>query len=227
MARGRVVAVAGSLVVAGALLLTTRGAADRPAGSLATGVLRVEARGCGRMMLGSGFLVDRRHLVTATHVVESAGGIALRRSGRVIARGTLVGADSARDLALIQLDRPVEGHAFELSERPARRGDPVTAVGYLRDASLAQSRGSVLGTATTMPSPGFARRALIQTDAVVSPGQSGGPLLLGRTVVGMIDLSSARGTGQPSFAVSAREAAPLISRWRSDPEAVPRQPCRR
>src|SRR3954453_983355 len=105
MSRGRVGVVAGSLVVAGALLLTTRGAADRPSRSLASGVLQVESRSCGRTMLGRGFLVDRRHLVPAAHVVEAAGGIALRRSGRLVSHGTLVGADSARDLALIKLDR--------------------------------------------------------------------------------------------------------------------------
>jgi len=44
-------------------------------------------------------------------------------------------------------------------------------------------------------------------------------------VVGMIDLSSAAGTGNPSFALSARELAPLVSRWRADPEAVPQRPC--
>lgn len=226
MPRRRVVAVAGSLVVAGALFLTTRGAADRQAGPLASGVLRVESRGCGRTMLGSGFLVGRRHLVTAAHVVESAGGIALRRSGRLIAHGTVAGADSARDLALIKLDRAVDGHVFALAARAAQRGEPVTAVGYPRDAPLVQAHGSVLGTATTLPSPGIARRSLIQTDAVVSPGQSGGPLLAGRTVIGMIDLSTARGTGRPSFAVSARDVAPEISRWRRDPEAVAQRPCR-
>jgi serine protease Do len=225
MSRGRVVAVAGSMVVAGALLLTTRGAADRPSASLASGVLRVESRSCGRTMLGSGFLVDRRHLVTAAHVVDSAGDIALRRSGRVVAHGTLVGADSARDLALIRLDRAVEGHAFALSTHVPRRGQPVIAVGYPRDAPLVQAPGSIVGTATTLPSAGFARRALIQTDAVVSPGQSGGPMLGGRTVVGMIDLSSAQGTGRPSFAVSAHDLAPLVARWRRDPEAVPQRPC--
>jgi S1-C subfamily serine protease len=227
MSRGRVVVVAGSLVVAGALLLTTRGAADRPSRSLASGVLRVESRGCGRTMLGSGFLVDRHHLVTAAHVVDSAGAIALRRSGRLVAHGALVGTDSDLDLALIELDRGVDGHAFGLSTRPPRHGDRVTAVGYPSDAPLVQAQGSVLGTATTLPSPGFAQRSLIQSDAVVSPGQSGGPLLGGRTVVGMIDLSSARGTGHPSFALSARELAPLVSRWRADPEAVPQRPCGR
>jgi len=226
MSRARVVAVAGSLVVAGALLLTTRGAADRPARALQSGVLRVENRSCGRAMLGSGFLVDRRHAVTAAHVVEDAGTITLRQSGRLVARGTVVGADSARDVALIKLERAFDGHAFALSRRAALRGDVVTAVGYPLGAPLVQAHGAVLGSASTLPAPGFARRTLIQTDAVVSPGQSGGPLLGGRTVVGMIDLSPVQGSGQPSFAVSAGDFAGAISRWRADPEAVAQHPCR-
>jgi S1-C subfamily serine protease len=226
MSRRRVVVVVGSVVVAGALLLTTRGSADRPNGSPASGVLRVEIRSCGTTMLGSGFLVGARHLVTAAHVVDSAGAISLRRDGRVVARGALVGSDAVHDLALIQLDRAVDGHVFALSTRTPRRGDRVNAVGYPRDAPLVQAPGSVLGTATTLPTAGVARRSLIQTDAVVSPGESGGPLLAGRKLVGMIDLSSARGTGRPSFAVAARDLAPLVSRWRRDPEAVPQRPCR-
>jgi serine protease Do len=214
------------LVVAGALLLTTRGAADRPARSPATGVLRVESRSCGRTMFGSGFLVDRRHLLTAAHVVDDAAAIGLRRGGRTVAHGTIVGADAAHDLALLRLDRAVDGHEFALSGRSPRPGDPVTAVGYPRGAPLVQAQGSVLGTATTLPSHGTGRRALVETDAVVSPGQSGGPLLAGRKVVGIIDLGAAQGTGQPSFAVSARDAAPLVARWRRDPEAVPQRPCR-
>src|SRR5213595_3820948 len=115
MTRRMAVGVVGLLVVAGALLLTTRGAADRPKHGLASGVLRVENRSCGHTMLGSGFLVDRRHALTAAHVVDDAGAIALRRGGRFLAHGTIVGADSARDLALIRLDRAADGHAFALS----------------------------------------------------------------------------------------------------------------
>jgi serine protease Do len=226
MSRRRAVGVVGVLVVAGALLLTTRGSADRPKRPLASGVLRVESHSCGRTMLGSGFLVDRRHLVTAAHVVDDAGAIALRRDGRVVSQGEVVGADPAADVALLLLDPPVDGHPFSLSKRAPRGGEAVTAVGYPRDAPLVQAGGTVLGTATTVPAPGVARRSLIQSDAVVSPGESGGPMLAGRTVVGMIDLSSAHGTGRPSFAVSARDAAPLVSQWRRDPEAVPQRPCR-
>jgi S1-C subfamily serine protease len=227
MSRRRVVVVVGSIAVAGALLVTTRGAADRANRSIESGVLRVESSSCGRAMLGSGFLVDRRHLVTAAHVVDGADAIALTRAGRVVARGTIVGADAARDIALIRLDRAARGNALTLSDRAPKVGDDVFAVGYPRGEPLTVAHGSVNGVATTVPSSGVIRRPLIQTDAFVSHGESGGPLVSGSdgAVVGMVDLSSTR-AGGPSFAVSAREAAPLVARWRSDPEAVPQRPCR-
>jgi S1-C subfamily serine protease len=226
MSRRRVVVVVVLSAVAGALLLTTRGAADRTARSVESGVLRVESSGCGRTMLGSGFLVDRRHVVTAAHVVDDATAIALTRDGRVLARGTIVGADPERDVALIRLDRSIRGHALTFSRRAAKPGEDVVAAGYPRGAPLTMARGSVRGIATTVPSSGVVRRPLIQTDAVVSHGESGGPLVSAADgeVLGMLDLSSTR-EGGPSFAVGAGDVAPLIARWRSDPEAVPQRPC--
>jgi serine protease Do len=225
MSRRRAAVVVVLSAFAGALLLTTSGAADRTKRSLDSGVLRVESGGCGRTMLGTGFLVDRRHLVTAAHVVAGADAIALTRDGRVVARGTILGADSATDIALIRLDNPVRGHALTLSSHMPRSGDDVFAVGYPRGEPLTVAHGAVSGAATTVPSAGVVRRPLIQTDAPVRPGESGGPLVSADGVVlGMVDLSSTKGGG-PSFAVSARDAAPLIARWRSDPEAVPQRPC--
>jgi S1-C subfamily serine protease len=226
MSRRRVVLVVGLIAVAGALLVTTRGAADRAHYSIDSGVLRVESGSCGgRAMLGSGFLVDRRHLVTAAHVVEGADAIALTRDGRVVAHGTILGADGALDIALIRLDKPVSGHALSLSNRAPKAGDDVFAVGYPRGEPLTVARGSVRGIATTVPSAGVEPRPLIQTDAPVTQGESGGPLVSADgALLGMVDLSSTKGGG-PSFAVSARDATPLIARWRSDPEAVAHRPC--
>jgi serine protease Do len=226
MSRRRAVLVVGSFAVAAALLITTRGAADRTHHSIDSGVLRVESRSCGRTMLGSGFLVDRRHLITAAHVVDRADAIALTRGGSVVARGTILGADAARDIALIKLDRAVGGHALALSKRAPKAGDDVFAVGYALGEPLTVAHGSVRGIATTVPSGRVIRRPLIQTDAPVNHGESGGPLVSpDGAVLGMVDLSSTQGGG-PSFAVSARDAAPLIARWRRDPEAVPQRPCR-
>jgi serine protease Do len=225
MSRRRVVVAVGSIAVAGALLVTTRGAADRANRPIDSGVLRVESASCGRTMLGSGFLVDRRHLVTAAHVVAGADAIALTRDGRVVAHGTILGADTASDVALIRLDNPIPGHALTLSGSAPKAGDAVFAVGYPRGAPLTVARGAVQGVATTVPAAGVIRRPLIQTDASVNQGESGGPLVSADgAVLGMVDLSSTKGAG-PSFAVGARDVAPLIARWRNDPEAVPQRPC--
>ena len=225
MSRRRAVLLVVVAAVAGALLLTTRGAADRTNQSIDSGVLRVESRGCGHTMLGTGFLVGRRYLVTAAHVVDGADAIALTRGGRLVARGTILGADAARDVALIRLDRAQRGHALALSTRAPKTGDDAYAVGYPLGEPLTVAHGSVRGTASTVPSAGVARRPLIQTDAPVSHGESGGPLVSADgAVLGMVDLSSTQGGG-PSFAVGARDLAPLIARWRTDPEAVPQRPC--
>jgi S1-C subfamily serine protease len=227
MSRRRVVVVVVLSAVAGALLLTTRGAADRPKRSVENGVVRVESSSCGRTMLGSGFVVDRRHVVTAAHVVDEASAIALTRDGRVVARGTIVGADAARDVALIRLDRSIRASALTLSRRAPKPGDAVVAAGYPHGGPLTMARGSLRGTATTVPSSGVLSRPLIQTDAFVSHGESGGPLVSGADgeVLGMLDMSSTR-EGGPGFAVGTRDLAPLVARWRSDPEAVPQRPCR-
>ena len=123
MSRRRAVLLVGPCAAAGALLLTAGGAADRPDRSFAavvshadSGVLRVESHSCGRTMLGTGFLVDRRHLVTAAHVVDGASAIALNRADRTVAHGSIVGADAARDVALIQLEHPIRGHVLSFSK---------------------------------------------------------------------------------------------------------------
>src|SRR5438874_1559400 len=130
MSRRRAVLLVLPAAVAGALLLTTRGAADRTSHSIDSGVIRVESRGCGRTMLGTGFLVGRRHLVTAAHVVDGADAIVLTRGGRVVARGTILGADATRDVALVKLDRALRGHSLALSTSAPKAGDDVYAVGY-------------------------------------------------------------------------------------------------
>ena len=57
----------------------------------------------------------------------------------------------------------------------------------------------------------------MQTDAPLSPGNSGGPvLLLNGTVVGLVDAGDTSAQGI-SYAVPAMSAGPLFSTWRGDP----------
>src|SRR5215212_7505764 len=111
------------LVVAGALLLSAPGAGKRvpPPES---GLVQIETSSCGAKLVGTGFLVDPRHVATAEHVVAGASRIVLKRGGRVVGSGTIAGADRSRDIALIRSDRAVGGHVFSLSARSPRTGEP-------------------------------------------------------------------------------------------------------
>jgi putative serine protease PepD len=209
-----------ALVVAGMLVLSAPGSGQRV--PLRSGLVRVEVQSCGAKLVGTGFLVDRRHVVTAEHVVAGAGRIVLRRDGRVVGAGTLAGADGGLDVALIRSDRTLPGHVFSLAGRPARVGERVSALGFRSTVP-----GRVRGFARMVSARGGrSGQPLIQTDASVRPGDSGGPVVgrRGDSVIGLVDLSSVD-RGGPSFAVGARSVAPLVARWRRDPEAVPQQRC--
>jgi S1-C subfamily serine protease len=210
-----------ALVVAGVLLVSAPGSGQRvpPPGS---GLVRVEASSCGARLVGTGFLVDGRHVATAEHVVTGATRIVLRgRDGRVLGAGTLSGADRGLDVALIRSDRAIPGHVFSLSGRSPRAGERLSALSFGSAA-----RGRMRGFARLLADGGRVSQPLIQTDAPIRAGDSGGPLVSGRdgSVLGLVDLSAAT-RGGPSFAVEARVARPLLARWRHDPEAVPQRRC--
>jgi serine protease Do len=213
-----------------AMLLSGQGAGPRGDATAAdmvarvdSGVVRVEAIGCRKALLGTGFLVDRRHVATAAHVVGGATRINLKQGSRTVGAGTIVGADPSNDVALIRTAAPIDGHVFSLSKRRPHMSEGVAALGFPPGRPMAVRRGFVRGIAHTMP----AGKRLIQTDAAIEHGDSGGPLLSvsDGSVLGMLNLSSTSG-GTPSFAVSSSDAGPLLARWRTDPEAVPQRPCR-
>src|SRR3954453_9495682 len=92
----RWIIAAPALVVGGVLLLSTPGSGQRvpPPGS---GLVRIETASCGARLVGTGFLVDGRHVATAEHVVAGATRIGLRGGeGGGVGGGTLAGGCSGR-----------------------------------------------------------------------------------------------------------------------------------
>ena len=93
-------------------------------------------------------------------------------------------------------------------------------MGFPLGLPLSVSRGSVSGSGRNIPIDGETRRNLVQTDAAVNPGNSGGPLFSSTgEVVGLVDLGTSQAQGL-AFAVSSRVAAPLLDAWRSSPQPV-------
>ena len=162
------------------------GVAERVIGSVAS--LRISRRlPGGRQAQGSGSAVaitPDGFLVTSAHVVEGVGkGRASMADGREL-RFEVVGRDALSDLAVIRAGgadlEPVSlGNADRL-----RVGQLVVAVGNPMGLAGSVTAGVVSALGRSFPtSDGRASRLLenvIQTDAALNPGNSGGALVDGR-----------------------------------------------
>jgi S1-C subfamily serine protease len=191
-----------------------------------SGVVRIEVNTCAIQSVGTGMLITPRLVATVEHVVEDAATIAVKRNGKLLATGTVIGTDPDRDLALLQLSTPVTGYRFAFAARAPQLGEAVAALGFPLGLPLTVTRGSVSGLNRTIPIQGLRRRKLVQTDAALNPGNSGGPLISAETgeVLGLVDLGSLDFNGI-AFAVSAEVAGPLITAWSKAPQPIRRQTC--
>jgi S1-C subfamily serine protease len=123
--------------------------------------------------LGSGFAVRPDLVATSAHVVGDHGGVDVvdRRAGRW--RGTVVVRSAEADLALVRL----ESRAPALPPLPLRAaaglevGEEVVAVGSPLGLDHTVTRGIVSGLRR------MGSVTLVQTDAALNPGNSGGPLV--------------------------------------------------
>lgn len=187
-------------------------------------VLRLDAVVCGEhgVGVGTGFLaLDDRHVATAAHVVDSAVAITARTTEEV-RTAKVVGIDRARDLALLELDRPVAAEPFGFVSERVPEATEVMAVGYPYREALSPTRGSVSGYDRKELIGGDVVTGLVQTSAAINPGNSGGPLVeLGGEVVGVVIASSEYAQGL-AYAVDATAAAPVLAGWHASP-APPEQ----
>ena len=154
---------------------------------------------------GSGFFISTDGLVlTAAHVVEGGAVDVQERSGR-LTHARVVRMSKSHDVALLSVaGAGVSFPCLQLETSPKRPGIDVYAIGAPAGEELAFSltRGIVSGVRTED------RTRFVQTDASVSPGNSGGPLLdkHGR-VIGVVSRKLAgRGFEGVAFGVAIEDA---------------------
>jgi len=171
--------------------------------------------------LGSGFVYDTQgHVITNFHVVDGASTVEVDFSSGFKARGTVIGVDKDSDIAVIKVDAPeTELHPLMLGNSDNLQvGQTVIAIGNPFGLNGTMTVGIVSALGRTQASEhsidggGFFSAAdIVQTDAAVNPGNSGGPLLnTNGEVVGInraIATNSTTADGQPTnsgiaFAIS-------------------------
>jgi 2-alkenal reductase len=162
---------------------------------------------------GSGVIIDSAgHIVTNAHVVQGAQHLDVIYADGTKVSAQLVGADAVNDIAVLQVSGSVPA-ALSLGDSNALElGENVVAIG----SPLGEYRGSVttgVVSGLNRTVQGSSMEGLIQTDAAINHGNSGGPLLnLNGEVIGITtlvvrqssgDIAEGLGFAVPSNTVSA------------------------
>jgi S1-C subfamily serine protease len=150
--------------------------------------------------LGSGFVIDKAgHIVTNFHVVQGARSVDVSFSNNESMRARIVGTDPSTDIAVLQ----VGAHSRALTPLPlgnsdaVRVGDSVVAIGNPFGYDRTVTAGIVSALQRVIQAPNsYSIDHVIQTDAALNRGNSGGPLLNARgDVIGVNSQISTGGSG--------------------------------
>lgn len=140
---------------------------------------QTEASGSGVVISSDG------HIITNNHVIESASSVYVIYSDGGRADATVVGADPVTDIAVLKVNGQVPAVVPFGDSTALQLGEWVIAIG----SPLGNYRGSVtLGVVSGLNRTvqGAAQDGLIQTDAAINHGNSGGPLInLAGQIVGI------------------------------------------
>jgi S1-C subfamily serine protease len=162
-------------IAAPAATTPTIDSAEEPAAAVAAALLPSVVQIETSFGLGSGFVYDDGHVLTAAHVVDGADTALVRFADGRQAEGQVLGADVDNDVAVIAVDTAgTPAATMALDEDPVV-GQMAVALGSPWGLEGTVTAGIVSAIDQAVPGRG-GPQALLQTDASINPGNSGGPL---------------------------------------------------
>ena len=185
------------------------------ASRLLPSVVQIEADGA----VGSGFVAaDGGLILTASHVVGRSDTVTLRLSDGTSVSGVVVAVDKSVDTAVIRAEesaatglKPIALGALA----DVQVGEMTIAVGSPFGLSQTVTTGIVSALGRTVPTPMGELHDLIQTDAAINSGNSGGPLAdrEGRAIgINTAIASASGGSDGIGFAVPIDQAARILDK---------------
>lgn len=182
--------------------------------------------------VGTGVIINSNgELLTNAHVVEGAKTVQVRLMNETEpVKGTVLASDPQNDLALVKINAVGLTAAVFADSKNVRLGDPVVAIGYALnlDGGPSVTSGIVSALGRTITTDSGALDRLIQTDAAISSGNSGGPLVNDKAQVIGINTAVARGdmgtaANNIGFAISTEEVLRVIETLRDQANGVERK----
>src|SRR5947207_2980235 len=202
----------------GPLLDTYSNAVMAVSDKVGPAVVRVDTRGNGKRGAqggtGSGIVISPDGLVlTNNHVVGSAREIRLSNSEGLVTDARVLGVDPDTDLALVRADADGKLPAATLGDsKLLRRGQLAVAIGNPLGFESTVTAGVISALGRSLRArTGRLIEDVIQTDAALNPGNSGGPLVSSRGEVIGINTALIAGAQGICFAVASNTASHVVS----------------
>jgi serine protease Do len=165
---------------------------------------------------GSGVFISKEgYILTNNHVVEGTKEVTIVLSDGSQQKATIVGTDLYADLAVLKADGQAPAVASLGNSELLNPGETVIAIGSpLGDFKNTVTVGVISATGRSIDTgQGYQIEGLIQTDAAINQGNSGGPLVnLAGEVIG-INTLVIRGSGSGAVAEGLGFAIPVNTAW--------------
>ncbi len=175
--------------------------------------------------VGSGFVYEEGRVLTAAHVVAGAREVTVRTSDGQTLTGTVLGGDPVADIAVVAIDADVPPAELATGETP-QVGQLAVAIGSPLGFEQSVTSGIVSAVDRRLVVGGTELDGLIQTDAPINQGNSGGPLADrdGRVIGVNVAIATASGGSDGlGFAVGIDKAVEIADRYTSanpEPESL-------
>lgn len=175
-------------------------------------VSRIERVG-GRSGHGSGFAISPDGLiVTNNHVVDDARLVRITTPEGLVTEGRVLGRDIDTDIALVRANTSIGNWARLGDSKRLRRGHIAIAIGNPLGFEWTVTAGIVSALGRSMRAAnGYLMDDVIQTDAALNPGNSGGPLVSSSGEVIGVNTAVIQGAQSIAFAVAANTANFVVS----------------
>jgi S1-C subfamily serine protease len=164
--------------------------------------------------IGAGFYVTPDLVLTAHHVVNKANLVEMTFYDGTKTYGKVIDHDIRLDLAIVKAQ--TVGKPVKIHSGPIRLGETAEAIGHPKGYEFTITRGvvSAVRKQQSQVIKSIAPVEFIQTDTPISPGNSGGPLFLKDTVIGVNDWVRVDKASQNlNFSVSFNEIRNYLNRF--------------
>lgn len=190
-------------------------------------VVKVEGRGCGGIVEGSGFVADPGFVITNAHVVAGvANPVVLDKNGEHSV--TVVWFDPDLDLAVLRVSN-LAGSPLHIDTSHINNGTPGVVLGYPGGGGFTADAAKVLDEFTAIGrniyGQGQTSRDVYGVKATIIPGNSGGPLVESDGSVMGVVFAESTTYNQVGYALATPQVVNELQQAETQNTAVSTGPC--